>query len=522
MRETNIVSSEVKSICILGGGTSGFSVASVLAKYSKSLNLNLDITVVYSSSIGNIGVGESTILSINELFQYLGLRDQDWMKNCNATYKTSIAFENFYKKGESFQYPFGVVTVENDEYGKKWFQLKEHFPKIFTQDTFAKYIMPHTRLAEKNKLCDISETLGFHIDYHSAYHFDTNLLANFLKQYCFERGVKFIDDKYINSNLNSNGYIESIECEQNTINADLFIDCSGFKSLLLEDVMKAEFVNYNDTLINNRVVRAKVPYTNKEEQLKNYTNCVALNNGWCWEIPLWDSLSLGYVHSLKFTSEDEVIQEFKDHCATKNVLVSDEDISIVNYKTGRHKQGWIKNVVGVGLSYGFLEPLESTGISTLLTNTFRLLECLSKRKLYYTDVDRNIFNNSVGSEIDGLRGFIELHYALSSRNDSEYWRYVTQEVEYPMDEKSAYYMMMHSTTTTRNYVNNYSLNNGHAFILGGMNYSHYSPAFLLAGGASEDLEERKNRYLKEDEIFSDVVDSYRSSYKYLKDKIYGW
>lgn len=516
------MSGKVQNVCILGGGTSGFSVASVLAKYKQDSKSDLDITVVYSSSIGNIGVGESTILSINELFQYLGLEDKDWMKKCNATYKTSIAFENFYKKGSSFQYPFGVVTVEDEEYGKKWFELKEHFPEIFTQDTFAKYIMPHTRLAEKNKLCDISNTLGFHIDYHSAYHFDTNLLANVLKEYCIERGVKFIDDKYVNSNLNSKGYIESIECEQNTIHADLFVDCSGFKSLLLENVMGAEFIDYNKTLINNRVVRAKVPYTDKEEQLKNYTNCVALKNGWCWEIPLWDNLSLGYVHSLKFSTEDEIVQELKDHCASKNISISDEDISIVNYKTGRHKQGWIKNVVGVGLSYGFLEPLESTGISTLLTNTLRLLECLSKRNLYYTDIDRNIFNNSVGTEIDGLRGFIELHYALSSRTDSEYWKYVTQEVEYPMDEKSTYYNVMQSTTVTRNYVNNYSLNNGLAFILGGMNYSHYSPAFLMVSGASEDLNERKNRYLKKDEIFSDVVDSYQSSYKYLKDKIYGW
>ncbi len=292
--------SKVNKICILGGGTSGFSIASMLSRYNELNNGNLDITVVFSSDIGNIGVGESTLLSVNDLFYYLGLNDSDWMKQSNATYKTSISFENFYKQGTKFQYPFGRPN-RDDVYAQKWFELKDHFPETFTYDTFARYLLPHTRLNEKNKLS--LDMPDYDFDSSSSYHFDTHLLAKVLRQYALDRGVKFIDDTYQKSIQDSKGNITSIVCNENVIDADLFIDCSGFKSLLLEKVMGVDYIDFNNTLINNRVVRIKIPYTNKNKQLKNYTNCVALKNGWCWEIPLWDSLSLGYVHSLKFSSE---------------------------------------------------------------------------------------------------------------------------------------------------------------------------------------------------------------------------
>lgn len=511
---------KVEKICILGGGTAGFSVASMFARYKEIDNKNLDITVVYSSNIGNIGVGESTLFSINDFFHFLGLKDEDWMKQCNATYKTSISFENFYKKDTQFQYPFGMVAFEDSQYATKWFEMKDHFPEIFTPDTFARYLLPWTRLNEENKLTDNNDIPNYNFDNLSAYHFDTHLLAKFLKQYCIDRGVKFIDDVYTHSILNDDGTIEKIVCNENTIESDLFVDCSGFKSLLLEQVMGVEFIDYNHTLINNRVVRTKIPYSDKETQLKNYTNCVALDNGWCWEIPLWDSLSLGYVHSLKFSSEEEILKEFKSHCKQKGVKIDDDDISIINYKTGRHDKGWVKNVVAVGLSYGFLEPLESTGILTLLHNGFRLIEMLSKRDLFYTDIDRNIFNYTVAKEIDNLRGFIEIHYALSQRDDSDYWRYVTNDIDYQSNENINYFSVMEMTVTTRNYVENYSVGNGLAFVLAGMGYSHYSPAFNKLTKPSEELIFRKNRFVEEDKEYKKVLSTYPSTCQFLKQKIY--
>jgi len=508
---------KVNKICILGGGTSGFSIASMLSKYNEITKSNLDITVVYSSEIGNIGVGESTLLSVNDLFHFLGLKDEDWMKQCNATYKTSISFENFYKLNTQFHYPFGRPVHDDSMHSMKWFEMKDHFPEIFTYDTFARYLIPHTRLNEKNKLTDSTDIPGFNFNSISAYHFDTHLLAGILKNYAESRGVKFIDDYYQKSILDAYGNIEKIICNDNIISADLFIDCSGFKSLLLEKVMGVKFIDYNNTLINNRVIRTKIPYHDKKNQLKNYTNCVALKNGWCWEIPLWDTLSLGYVHTTKFSSEENLLEEFIIFCKEKH-KVDVNDVSVINYKTGRHEKGWVKNVLSIGLSYGFLEPLESTGILTLLHNSFKALEMLSKRDFNYTNVDRDIFNYSVGKEIDYLKGFIEMHYAFSSRDDSEYWKYVTEEIEYPKNDTTEYFKIIKQTVDTRNYVTSSGV--GSSFIMAGMGYSHYSPAFNKITPIYKDLIVRKNKFLEEDQYFYKLIEGCPSTHDFLKEKIY--
>jgi hypothetical protein len=506
---------KVNKICILGGGTSGFSVASMLSRYNEISKSNLDITVVYSSDIGNIGVGESTLLSINDLFYYLGLKDSDWMKQSNATYKTSIAFENFYKQNTKFYYPFGR-PITDDVYAQKWFELKDHFPETFTYDTFSRYLLPHTRLNESNKLS--YDMPGYNFDSLAAYHFDTHLLAKVLKEYAIDRGVTFIDDIYEKSILDDRGNIKTIVCNNHSIDADLFIDCSGFKSLLLEKVMNVEYVDFNDTLINNRVVRIKLPYTNKNNQLKNYTNCVALKNGWCWEIPLWDSLSLGYVHSLKFTSEEDILNEFKYHCKKHEVDINTNDVTVISYKTGRHEKGWVKNVISVGLSYGFLEPLESTGILTLLHNSFKALEMLSKRDFNYTNVDRDIFNYTVAKEIDFLKGFVEMHYAFSSRDDSDYWKYVTEDINYPKTEDTEYFRIIKQTVDTRKYVNHNGV--GSSFILAGMGYSHYSPAFNKRQETYQELYQRKEVFEKEEEYYTNMITSYPSTMQFLEQNIY--
>ena len=353
---------KVKSICILGGGTSGFAMSAALARYRELSGIDFDIQVVYSKSIGSIGVGESTILEINKLLDYLGLEDKDWMKECNATYKTSIRFEDFYKKGRYFHYPFGKIKKErnNPSVLNEWFIKKDTFPDIYTPERAATFFIPHTILAEKNKLFNNSD---YDLKKNTAYHFDSHLLGKFLEKYSKKRGVKVVEDNFYGISPNEDGSIKSLVCDRDIYSADLFIDCSGFRSLLLGTMMGEKYISYSDTLINNKVLRAEIPYKNKEKELKNYTNCVALKNGWCWEIPLWDKMSVGYVHTNRFADEKEIEQEFFEH-------VGEVDYDTIEFKTGRYERGWVKNVVAVGLSYGFVEPLESTGIETTLINIF--------------------------------------------------------------------------------------------------------------------------------------------------------
>ena len=498
---------KIDTLCILGGGTSGFMTASVLAKYREVSGLKFNIKLIQSSDIGTIGVGESTLFNINELFFYLELKDSDWMRSCNATYKTSIRFEDFYKKGRYFYYPFGPSSVERGIV-EKWFTLKEFYPETFTPEAAGVYFIPESIMSEENKLYNEDNYLR---DY-SAYHFDSHLLGKYLKEYSVKRGVEVIDDTFLEANLKDDGSIESIVCENGIYEADLFIDCSGFNSLLLGGVMDEEYIPYNNTLINNKALVAKVPYTNKDKQLKNYTNSVALKNGWIWETPLWDCMAYGYVHTNMFATEEEIEEEFFEH-------VGKVDYRTVHFKTGRYNRGWVKNVVAVGLSYGFIEPLEATGIATTLENVFRLLECLSKRDLLVTQVDRDLFNHSIGQQIDNYRHFIEMHYYLSSREDSLYWKFVTENIDYESKE------FLHNIIVDRNFPTDYDFNgnprfSGSLFIVAGMNYSIYSKSFTLSKNKKEDGAPFLTLFEDQIKGLKSFTKSFLSSHKYLKKNIY--
>ena len=506
---------KVKSICILGGGTSGFSMSAILARYREVSKLDFDIKVVHSQDIGGIGVGESTILSINELFQYLKVEDNDWMRECNATYKTSIRFQDFYKKGSHFHYPFGRVHPEQNtlEGVNQWFINKEVFPNTYTPERASTYFVSSTMLAEKNRLTDDA---NYDLKTNTAYHFDAHLLGEFLKKYSEDGGVEVIDDTFKSATLKEDGSIESLVCENGTYEADLFIDCSGFRSLLLGEVMGEEYVSYGDTLINNKVLRAQVPYNNKEKELKNYTNCVALKNGWCWEIPLWDKMSVGYVHTNKFATKEEIEEEFFNH-------VGEVDYDILEFKTGRYKRGWVKNVVAVGLSYGFVEPLESTGIATTLVNIFRVLECLSKRDMIYTQVDKDVYNDNIPREIDSFKVFVGLHYGLSSRDDSDYWKYVTEEIDYRDKDTGGsitYSSFLQNISVWRTYFEYNNPSPGILFVVAGMNYSCFSKAMSLNESITPALENVRvefEKYLKE---LEKNVKTLPSTYKFLRKHIY--
>ena len=503
---------KVNTVCILGGGTSGFMTSSILAKYKEQLDLDFNIKLIYSDSIGSIGVGESTIFNINMLLGYLELKDSDWMSSCNATYKSSIRFENFYKKGRYFHYPFGPSRTDIDP--KKWFTLKDVYPEIFTPERASLYLNSYTMFCEENKLCNEND----YLKNCTAYHFDSYLMGEYLRKYSEKRGVEVINDTFLEANLKDDGSIENIVCENSIYEADLFVDCSGFKSLLLGEVMREEFISYDKTLINNKALVAKVPYRHKKNQLKNYTNCVALDNGWVWEIPLWDCLSYGYVHTNKFSSDSDIEQEFFNH------IGKEVDYKVVNFKTGRYSKGWVKNVVAVGLSYGFIEPLESTGIASTIGNLFRLLECLSKRDMYYTQVDRDVFNHTTSHSLDSFRTFLEMHYSLSSRNDSEYWRYVTENTSYG----GKYYNSFIEDLIIRKEIgNNFQKDmygnssfGGDVFIVAGMNYSCFQKHFILKNCNKDHLKKECDIFEEYLRGLKSTITNFSSSYEYLKKEIY--
>ena len=493
---------QVNTICILGGGTSGFATSSILARYRELSGLNFNIKVVYSAGIGSIGVGESTLFSIRDFFSYLGLEDKDWMAECNATYKTSVRFENFYKEGRYFYYPFGIGDLSRSI--SDWFILKDIVPEIYTPEKSSIYFHPGTILNEENRL------ISDYVRDNAAYHFDSYLLGEFLQKYSEERGVEIINDTFYGTTQDKYGNIESIVCDDGAYPADLFIDCSGFKSLLLGQMMREDYISYDDTLINNKALVTKVPYTDKDKQLTNYTNSVALKNGWIWETPLWDCLAYGYVHTNRFATEEEIEQEFFDH-------VGEVEYRTVHFKTGRYNRGWVRNVVAVGLSYGFIEPLEATGIATTLENVFRLLECVSKRDLFVTQIDKDLFNHSVADQIDGFKKFVDRHYYLSSKDDSDYWKYVTENIDYKISKEFLDQMVVNRNLD----VKSHGTWAGDLYVCGGMDYSCYSKAYTLFSNPDRDvLVKQGEDFEKLIEEMKQYVRTQQSSYKYLKDTIY--
>jgi hypothetical protein len=420
----------INDIVIVGGGSSGWISASILSNQFK----NKKITVIESPNIPIIGVGESTLANINQLLGLLDLKDEDWMPYCNATYKLAIKFTDFYKKGESFYYPFGMKDLTNTKFGiNDWYMIKSQKTDLPVNHFYESYYssMP---IIYKNKINNNTngEIPNFNFKLDSAYHMDATLFGEFLKNnYCKKRGVTLIQKEVKDIIIEEDGYIKSIVLDdEEEIFGDLFLDCTGFKSLLLEKKLGVEFETFTDLLPNNKAWTCHIPYTETEKEMENVTNCTAIENGWVWNIPLFNRIGSGYVYSDKFITDEQALEEYKKHLDGTNMVSynpnrsKDLDFKKIDIRTGIHNKVWYKNCIGVGLSYGFIEPLESTGLLLVQDVLFKITEILQKEIVSKWDVDS--LNFVFKNKMDTFKKFIAYHYVLSSRRDTEYWRDVTE------------------------------------------------------------------------------------------------
>jgi len=434
---------QINSVLIVGGGSSGWMTAAALVRQLPQLK----ITLVEAPGIPTIGVGESTIGHINSYMNAVGLKDEDWMKNCNATYKTSIKFTNFRDNpGEigkhTFHYPFGVIDItDKDEGPMEWFLHNQIDPDNWPEETMAEYYHPHVIMADHNKMTNNDEfqIRGFNFQYDTAYHMDAALFGEYLKNdVCIPEGVTHIVDTVLDAEVAEDGSLANIVTENNgKLTADLYIDCTGFKSILLEGKMKSEFVSFKDTLLNDRAIATIIPYLDRENEMTSATNCTAIDAGWVWNIPLWNRIGTGYVYSSDFATEEEAEEQFRKHLAgeymdfqgDKEALkkrAEEAEFRHIKIKHGCHREAWVKNVVGIGLANGFIEPLESTGLMLTHEGIMRLIDTLHNRKCFVTGYDREAFNFAVFDEVIGFKDFISMHYTLTRRNDTPYWKHITE------------------------------------------------------------------------------------------------
>jgi tryptophan halogenase len=416
--------SKVDKIVIVGGGTAGWMTATTLIKYFP----NKEVVVIESDSIKSIGVGESTTALIRNWLNSVGISDENFMKECDASYKLSIEFKDFYEnKDGGYHYPFGKPFTDNMIFGiNSWF-YKKHIDKSITRRDFVNTHYPQSHLFEKNKISlnENGQFDNFNFKNDTAFHFDAKLFAKLLKEkYCIPNGVKHIVADVVNINMDKSG-ISSLDLNTlESISGDLYIDCTGFKSILLGDAMKTKWISYEDRLPNNKAWAAIVPYTDKELELQPYTRCTGLSSGWAWNTPCYSRIGTGYVYSDKYIKDEDALQEFKNYLDSDKMTIQknrSKDLKFINvsFKNGIYEKVWNKNVLAIGLSAGFLEPLESNGIFKIQDFIRILVQILENSKITQWDIDS--FNYAAIKRFNFFADFILSHYMLSKRNDTRYW-----------------------------------------------------------------------------------------------------
>ena len=366
---------------------------------------------------------------------------------------------------------------------------------------------------------------------------DAQLLGKYLKEnIAIPNGVTHIIGDVHSHKKDHVGNITDIMLTDATVlKSDLWIDCTGFRSVLLEGWMGSEFRPFEKMLANNKAMACRIPYEDREKEMHNVTDCHALGNGWVWNIPLWNRIGTGYVYSSRFCTQEEAEKEFRQHLATTGSKERAENAEMmhIDIRHGRRRRAWVANVVGVGLSYGFVEPLESTGLLTTHENIIKLVESLNRRQGFITRSEIEGFNLSVENEVCKFRDFIALHYALSSRTDTPYWRWCTELNEYCPDQMGDFMLM---NAMFPNLLGNivggqvYQQDlTGSVFIAAGMGVKSISTKELIFYGGNrmdplvkeQEIGFTKRSYENYRDFVVDHVKTLPSHYEFLKQNIYG-
>jgi tryptophan halogenase len=366
---------------------------------------------------------------------------------------------------------------------------------------------------------------------------DAALFGNFLRDtICLPAGMTHIVDTVTLVTQNTDGSVKDIVTQNNgAITADLFVDCTGFKSLLLEQTLGVPFISFGDTLSNDSAIATVIPYIDQEKEMENYTSCTAIEAGWVWNIPLWNRIGTGYVYSSKFATPEQAEEQFRTHLKSNRMVCPDADradaaeIRHIKIKHGTHARAWEKNVVGVGLANGFIEPLESTGLMLTHEAIVKLVAALTMREGIVTKFDVDIFNHAFQEQILGFKHFISQHYALSQRHDTPYWKHVTGATTYSpamndMDAEpyNSYIDIAQRQHRSRIYDPGMS---GIVYIAAGMGYNPMDAAhkrFLDKKYREPDNYEQQvyNTWLAHRDQVLQVIDELPTHYKFLADTIY--
>ena len=396
---------EVRRLVIAGGGTAGWLAAAAMSHQFHGI---LDIVLIESDEIGTIGVGESTIPPIRVFHRLLGIDEQEFMRATAATFKLGIAFENWGKIGERYLHPFGITGRSTWACGFHHFWL--HGLKNGIQSEFGEFCLEH-QAAKAGKFFT-----GPKSEVNYAYHLDAGVYAKFLRKFAEKFGVRRVEGKIREVKQNGeSGFIEALVLDSGqTVEGDLFIDCTGFRGLLIEQTLKTGYEDWNQWLPCDSAVAVQ---TESVGPAIPYTRAIAHEAGWRWRIPLQHRVGNGLVYCGEYMSDQDATDKLLREVEGKTIIQP----RVIKFRTGRRLKAWNKNVIALGLASGFVEPLESTSIQLIMTGLTRLIYLFPFPSPTQSIIDQ--YNEESQIEQERVRDFIILHYCATQRDDSPFWKY---------------------------------------------------------------------------------------------------
>ena len=403
----------IRKIAIVGGGTAGWMTAAALAKILGPAYAS--ITLIESEEIGTVGVGEATIPQIRTFNTMLGLDEDEFIRRTQGTFKLGIQFRDWGRIGDEYFHPFGPfgVDMEGVSFHAFWLRLNQlGDPARITDYSLqamaaegGKFMRPIN--AGRSPLSQIAY----------AFHFDASLYAAYLRDYAEAKGVRRIEGRIVDVALrDGDGFVESITLEDGRkVEADLFVDCSGFRGVLIEGALKTGYDDWSHWLPCDRAVA--VPCERVSDPTP-YTRSTARSSGWQWRIPLQHRTGNGYVFSSRFIDEARATEDLLGRLDGRPLA----EPRTLRFTTGRRRKAWNRNVVALGLASGFIEPLESTSIHMVQSGIANLLAMFPTKAFEPAETDR--YNRVIAYEAERIRDFIILHYNATQRTDSPFWDYV--------------------------------------------------------------------------------------------------
>jgi tryptophan halogenase len=400
--------SAVKNVVIAGGGTAGWMAATALAKL---IGNKLNITLVESDEISTVGVGEATIPPLVTFHKMLKINEAEFMSSVNATFKLGINFENWKDTSSEYFHSFG--TTGRDCWATTFLQFYNRSKQEGYQASYEDYCL-ELQAGMNQKFAHLPDS---GLKY--AYHMDSTLYARFLRTISEQHGVTRIEGTIDQVNIDEeSGFITSLKLTSgHIIEGDLFIDCTGFRGVLIEQALHTGYEDWSHWLPCDRAVAVQ---TESIEDPKPYTRCIAHESGWQWRIPLQHRTGNGLVYCSKYLNDEDAEQLLRKNVEGKIL----KKPLFIKFSPGQRRKHWNKNCVALGLSSGFIEPLESTSIHLIQRGIIRLMQMFPKTGI--TDSVINEYNFQAKEEVQYIRDFIILHYHLTNRNDSNFWRYCSK------------------------------------------------------------------------------------------------